>query len=75
MEEKKNILVLGANGGLGSSVCRLLSSHNYKLILAGRNKAGLESLADELESPYIVCDATEIQISFRRRKGRVQGGL
>ncbi len=58
-DEKKCILVLGANGGLGSSVCRLLSSHNYKLILAGRSRAGLESLADELESPYIVCDATD----------------
>jgi NAD(P)-dependent dehydrogenase (short-subunit alcohol dehydrogenase family) len=58
-ETKKNILVLGANGGLGSSISRLLISQNYNVVLAGRNKSGLESLSQELGSPFIVCDATD----------------
>lgn len=58
-QAQKNILVLGANGGLGSSVSRLLHSQNYKVILAGRNKEALQSLSKEIESPFIVCDATD----------------
>ncbi|MBX9950501.1 MAG: SDR family oxidoreductase [Candidatus Obscuribacterales bacterium] len=58
-EAQKNILVLGANGGLGSSVCRLLQSRKYNLVLAGRNKSALESLSEELGSPFIICDATD----------------
>jgi 3-oxoacyl-[acyl-carrier protein] reductase len=58
-ETKKNILVLGANGGLGSSISRLLISQNYNVVLAGRNKSGLESLSQELGSPFLVCDATD----------------
>ncbi|MBA3859888.1 MAG: hypothetical protein C0507_23510 [Cyanobacteria bacterium PR.3.49] len=56
---QKSILVLGANGGLGSSVCRLLLNQDYKVILAGRNKLALKSLSEELKAPYIVCDATD----------------
>ena len=56
---QKNILVLGANGGLGSSVCRLLLNQNYKVILAGRNRLALRTLSEELESPYIICNATD----------------
>lgn len=58
-ETKKNVLVLGANGGLGSAVCRLLRSKNYNLVLAGRNKVALESLSKETDSPFIICDATD----------------
>lgn len=55
----KVILVLGANGGLGSSVCRLLVSSGYKVVCAGRNKQQIIDLARELGTIGITCDATD----------------
>ncbi len=55
----KVVLVLGANGGLGSAVCRLLASSNYKVVCAGRNKEAVSELAEELGTFAIACDATD----------------
>lgn len=56
---QKVVLVLGANGGLGSAVCRLLAKSDYKVICAGRNKQAITELAEELGTFAIACDATD----------------
>ena len=75
----KVILVVGANGGLGSAVCRLLARSDYKVICAGRNKQAINDLAEDLGSIGITCDATnfasmaacfeEVMIEFGRLDG------
>ncbi len=47
----KNILVVGATGGIGSSVTKLLASSGAKLFLAGRNVAKLQQVATENNIP------------------------
>ena len=54
---KPGYLVLGAYGGIGSEVCRLLRPR-ASLLLAGRNAQKLEELGKELNSPWRVVDAT-----------------
>ncbi|TFC40340.1 SDR family NAD(P)-dependent oxidoreductase [Cryobacterium sp. TMT1-62] len=39
------ILVLGASGGLGSEIARLLAAGGARLVLSGRNQAKLEALS------------------------------
>ena len=45
----KNVLIIGATGGIGSKTARLLAGSGANLFLAARNKEKLESLADELK--------------------------
>ncbi|MCC7528763.1 MAG: SDR family oxidoreductase [Candidatus Melainabacteria bacterium] len=55
----KVVLVLGANGSLGSAVCRLLAGGGYKVVCAGRNKQAINELADQLGTIGIACDASD----------------
>ena len=41
----KNILVIGATGGIGSRTAKLLASSGAKLFLTGRNSEKLETVA------------------------------
>jgi NAD(P)-dependent dehydrogenase (short-subunit alcohol dehydrogenase family) len=54
---KPGYLILGAYGGIGAEICRLLRPR-AALLLAGRNQAKLEELGRELNSPWRVVDAT-----------------
>ena len=47
----KNILVVGATGGIGSRVTKLLVSSGAKLFLAGRNVDKLQKVATENNIP------------------------
>jgi 3-oxoacyl-[acyl-carrier protein] reductase len=60
-------LVLGATGGIGSALCRQLAAGGANLILAARDPARLERLADELSAHAISLDAT--------RPDQVEAGL
>ncbi|MFT7669380.1 MAG: NAD(P)-dependent dehydrogenase (short-subunit alcohol dehydrogenase family) [Planctomycetota bacterium] len=53
-------LVLGAAGGIGSTLCRQLSASGASLALAGRNANSLQELGDELDGSVHVVDATSI---------------
>ncbi len=44
----KNVLLIGAGGGIGSATAKQLHASGAKLFLAGRNAAGLRQLADTL---------------------------
>ena len=41
-------IVFDAYGGIGSQLCRRLSSHGAKLVMAGRDEVHLAALASEL---------------------------
>ena len=58
-------LVMGASGGLGSSIARALSAQGARLALSGSNAAKLEAFAGELGGDHValVCnlsDAAEV---------------
>ena len=46
--KNKNILIIGATGGIGNKTVRLLSSSGANLFIAARNKEKLEILAGEI---------------------------
>ena len=46
---KKIALITGATAGIGLETARILSQHNYSLILTGRRRDRLEKLKKELE--------------------------
>ena len=50
MVEELPIVILGATGGIGSCLARLLSRRGHKLFLVGRNQALLSQLGEETES-------------------------
>lgn len=51
-------LILGATGGVGSSLARLLAATGARLVLAARNEAALTALGTELGASTAVVDAT-----------------
>lgn len=61
MNEDSAILIMGANGGIGSALARELTRRNKPVILAGRNIEDLNKLGAELESPAIYVDPTDIE--------------
>ena len=54
---KRNVLITGAVGGIGKSICMSLSKKN-NLILVGRNKNKLDSFLEDHQSVIkrITCD-------------------
>jgi short-subunit dehydrogenase len=49
--KNKNVLIVGATGGIGSRVAKLLAGSGAHLFLAGRNSEKLAALAQELNLP------------------------
>jgi 3-oxoacyl-[acyl-carrier protein] reductase len=67
----KKILVTGASGVLGSSVCRLLSNNGAELILWGRSEKKLELLSAELKDSVlktICCDLIDKDVVKKQSK-------
>ena len=57
----KNILVIGATGGIGKETIKLLASSGANLFITGRNESILQSTASDLKldaSQYFVGDLT-----------------
>ena len=79
MTDSGSIVVLGANGGIGSELCRQLAEGGRRVLLAGRNESALRELSQELDAPFEVVDATSIeQVEACLKKvaessGRVEG--
>lgn len=61
MSTQTSIVVIGASGGIGSELCRRLTSQGQKVTLAGRNEAALRRLGQELDAPVEIVDATSIE--------------
>ena len=46
--KNKIILIVGGTGGIGSAIARKVSAEGAKVVIAGRNRAKAELLAQEL---------------------------
>ncbi len=74
-------VIIGAAGGIGSSVARRLHAGGARLMLAGRTRAKLESLAGELAAQVRETDATSFEAverclqEARSWAGKVDGVL
>jgi len=60
-ETRPVFVIIGAAGGIGSTVARRLYASGARLMLAGRTRAKLESLAGELEAQVCELDATSFE--------------
>ena len=54
-------LIVGATGGVGSSLARRLSSQGWRLALCARGAERLTVLGNELNAPTEVADATDLK--------------
>lgn len=54
-------VILGATGGIGSALCRLLAARGSRLYLGARGSQRLEGLASELGAAWSSLDATDPQ--------------
>lgn len=80
MNSSEVIVVFGAGGGIGSSLCRIQASRGCRLVLVGRKREPLESLAQSTgNSSFIQADVTsltdvEAALSFAlETNGRLDG--
>ncbi len=55
------IAILGAYGGIGSALARQLAGKGYRLVLGGRDRESLDSLASEVAGVGIEVDARDFQ--------------
>lgn len=79
MTEKRNYIIFGGTGGIGSEVCKRLADRGRRLMIGARTESRLSELAQEIDAEYHVTDVTkseEVQVCFERASelfGRVDG--
>jgi NAD(P)-dependent dehydrogenase (short-subunit alcohol dehydrogenase family) len=54
-------LVVGATGGIGFEVCRLLVASGARVMMAARDESKLAILADQLDCKFFVLDARQFE--------------
>lgn len=59
--DASTFVVLGATGGIGSAVCRRLSTGGAQLVLGARTASNLNALADEVDGMAHPLDATQFE--------------
>ncbi|NNE70099.1 MAG: SDR family oxidoreductase, partial [Rhodothermales bacterium] len=64
-------IVIGAAGGIGSAVARMLTKAGASVMLAGRTEESLRSLSAETGASWMACDAR----SFDHVKALVDGTI
>ena len=70
------ILIFGAHGGIGEALARRLAETGARLVLTGRDRAGLTATARELGASSIVCDTTDAaQIKAAVSEAATEDGL
>ncbi len=57
----KNVIILGATGGVGSDLSQRLSATGWKCFLVARHEAELISLANKLLANYAVADCSDFE--------------
>lgn len=70
----QTVVVLGANGGLGSAVARTFAAQGWRVILAGRSLAPLQALAAEISGQAHAADLTDPQSLARLAAAVATGG-
>ena len=74
MRASRNYIVVGANGGIGSALCRALRKEGHQVTLVGRNGPELEQFSHEIDSACEIVDATsaeQVKDCFDRIAARV----
>jgi 3-oxoacyl-[acyl-carrier protein] reductase len=56
---RQRVLVVGATGGIGSALCRMLVASGQRVFLASRSPSSLQLLGDDLGMPCGAVDATD----------------
>ena len=59
--ESRIVALLGAYGGIGSALARQLTAGGYRVVLGGRDRAKLDSLASELDTLGVEVDGTDFE--------------
>ena len=60
MVEQQAVLVMGANGSIGSHVVRDLRRRRCSVMLAGRNEDELAKLSAETDAPFLIAEASSL---------------
>lgn len=71
MSKQQHIMIVGAYGGIGQALVKLLAATDAKYVLIGRDEDKLSALAAEADCDYECCDATDlaaIEDCFARRQ-------
>uniref|UniRef100_UPI003F498FCE SDR family NAD(P)-dependent oxidoreductase n=1 Tax=Nonomuraea bangladeshensis TaxID=404385 RepID=UPI003F498FCE len=58
--EKKNAIIFGAGGAVGSAVARAFAAEGARVFLAGRTTAALEAVAEEIRSSGGIADVAAV---------------
>ena len=61
MKNTSGTLILGASGGIGSTLARTLRDQEEHLVLAGRDSTTLRELGAELDSKIIIIGSMDIE--------------
>ena len=56
---KKNILIIGGTGAIGSSLAKQIKNLHYNPILIARDKVNLEKISKQLNCEYFECDVLD----------------
>ncbi len=56
---KKNIIIIGGTGAIGSSLAIQIKNLNYNPILIARDKVNLEKISKQLNCEYFECDVLD----------------
>lgn len=57
--ERPVAVIVGASGGIGSSLIELLTQDGWKLVLGARNEKALKALAEKWDQPFLAGDARD----------------
>ena len=67
MKIKKNCLIIGASGGIGSAITKKLAKENYNLFLIGKNKSKLLKLKKEIKKDDIIVEIESVDLTNEKQ--------
>ena len=60
MSDQKVVIITGAGSGMGAATAKRFAKDGYKVVLNGRTKSKLQSVADEIGSDHVLMIAGDI---------------
>jgi len=64
---KKNCLIVGASGGIGTEIAKKIAENNYNLFLIGKNKKKLLKLKNEIKNENIIIKTESIDLTNEKQ--------